>query len=87
MRPLYPELASIGLELNVTKTKILTNARLETQCFVGVAGEFVEIMHGGQTHKCLGRTLVMIWLCGQMQNLIIGFELLGRSFTSTRASF
>ena len=28
---LYPELASVGLELNVAKTKILTNANLETQ--------------------------------------------------------
>ena len=37
---LYPEFASLGLELNVTKTKILTNANLETQCFAEVAGKF-----------------------------------------------
>ena len=40
----YPEPASVGLELNVAKTKILPNANLETQCFAEVAGEFIEIL-------------------------------------------
>ena len=55
---LYPELASVGLELNVAKTKILTNANLETLCFAEVAAEFTEILQGEQTHRYLGRNLV-----------------------------
>ena len=55
---LYPELASVGLELKVAKMKLLTNANLETQCFAEVAGEFLEILQGEQTHRYLGRNLM-----------------------------
>jgi hypothetical protein len=54
------ELASIGLELNVSKfskPKILTNACLEEKRFPEVAGDFMEIFHGEHRYKYLGKKL------------------------------
>ena len=47
---LLPELASIGLELNVSKTQI-SNACLEEPRVAEVAGDFMEILHGERKHK------------------------------------
>eukprot|EP00435_Cladocopium_sp_Y103_P027156 s884_g6.t1 len=54
---LLPERASVGIELNALKTKILTNENLKKPCFAEVAGEIIEILYGENQHKYLGKML------------------------------
>ena len=51
---LVEEFAVVGLELNASKTKILTNACPDFD-FVDIAGSLVEIIQEQAHHKYLGR--------------------------------
>ena len=53
---LVEEFATVGLELNASKTKILTNDCPELD-FVDIAGSMVEIIQAQSYHKYLGRHL------------------------------
>ena len=52
---LVQELSLIGLQLNGTKTKVLTTSTLQETSYVEICGTMVAILHGGMTHKYLGR--------------------------------
>ena len=52
---LVQELSLIGLQLNGTKTKVLTTSTLQEASYVEICGTMVAILHGGMTHKYLGR--------------------------------
>ena len=52
---LVQELSLIGLQLNGTKTKVLTTSTLQEPSYVEICGTMVAILHGGMTHKYLGR--------------------------------
>lgn len=53
---LIQEFAIVGLELNASKTKIITNACPDFD-FVDIGGEMVEIIQDYSHHKYLGRYL------------------------------
>ena len=53
---LVEELSKVGLQLNGTKTKILTTSPVEFD-FVDIAGDMVEIVSHSNSHKYLGRYL------------------------------
>ena len=52
---LVQELSLIGLQLNGTKTKVLTTSTLQEPSYVEICGTMVAILHGGMTHKYFGR--------------------------------
>ena len=52
---LVQELSLIGLQLNGTKTKVLTTSTLQEASYVEICGTMVAILHGDMTHKYLGR--------------------------------
>ena len=52
---LVQELSLIGLQLNGTNTKVLTTSTLQEASYVEICGTMVAILHGGMTHKYLGR--------------------------------
>lgn len=49
------ELACVGLTLNPAKTKIVTTYHMADACHIDVGGSSVEVLHGGNAHKYLGR--------------------------------
>ena len=53
---LVEEFAKVGLELNGSKSKILTNELLDYD-FLDIAGDLVEIIDDSKTHRYLGRFL------------------------------
>ena len=55
---LITELGAMGLQLNASKTKILTTASGSRPMHVEFAGDSVEILSGRSKHKYLGKTLV-----------------------------
>ena len=55
---LITELGAMGLQLNASKTKILTTASGSRPMHVELAGDSVEILSGRSKHKYLGKTLV-----------------------------
>ena len=54
---LVEELAAVGLNLNTSKTKILTTENLNEPMFLDIGGDMIEVLHGGQNHKYLGKKL------------------------------
>ena len=48
-------LSLIGLQLNGTKTKVLTTSTSKEASHVEICGTMVAILHGEMTHKYLGR--------------------------------
>ena len=52
---LVQKLSLIGLQLNGTKTKVLMTSTLQEASYVEICGTMVAILHGGMTHKYLGR--------------------------------
>ena len=46
---LVEELAAVGLNLNTSKTKILTS--LKEPIFLAIGGDRIEVLHGEQNHK------------------------------------
>ena len=57
MECLVEELAAVGLNLNISKTKILTTESLKQQMFSAIGGDRIEMLHGKQNHKYLGKKL------------------------------
>ncbi|CAE8585202.1 unnamed protein product [Polarella glacialis] len=57
MTLLSEELSRVGLDLNMTKTKILTTCKLEEVLYVDLAGGMVEVLFEEASHKYLGRKL------------------------------
>ena len=55
---LITELGAMGLQLNASKTKILTTVSGSRPMHVELAGDSVEIVSGRSKHKHLGKTLV-----------------------------
>ena len=49
------KLSLIGLQLNGTKTKVLTTSTSQEASHVEICGTMVAILHGEMTHKYLGR--------------------------------
>ena len=49
------EFSLIGLQLNGTKTKVLTTSTSQEASHVEICGTMVAILHGEMTHKYLGR--------------------------------
>ena len=57
---LIVELQKIGLCLNADKTKILHSSMYDPgtdRDYVDVRGEFVQVLHEGESHRYLGRQL------------------------------
>ena len=54
---LVAELAAVGLNLNTSKTKILTTESLKAPMFLAIGGDKIELLHGEQNHKYLGKKL------------------------------
>ena len=54
---LIEELNRVGLQLNTTKSKILTSDEEAAPDSVSVGGNSVEVLKGFKTHKYLGRLL------------------------------
>ena len=59
---LIEEFAKFGLELNTSKTKIITNEVLDYQ-YVDIAGSMAEVLGAGENHRFLGR-----YLSGDLDN-------------------
>ena len=57
MELLIEELSAVGLHLNTSKTKILTTTALADRMFLDVGGDMIEVVHGQETHKYLGKKL------------------------------
>ena len=57
METLIVELSAVGLHLNTSKTKILTTTALTGPMFLDVGGDMIEVVHGQETHKYLGKKL------------------------------
>ena len=57
MECLVEELAAVGLNLNTSKTKILTTESLKEPMFLVIGGDRIEVLHGEQNHKYLGKKL------------------------------
>ena len=55
MELLIEELSAVGLHLNTSKTKILTTTALADRMFLDVGGDMIEVVHGQETHKYLGK--------------------------------
>ena len=55
LETLIQELSLVGLNLNSTKTKILSTENSQCSNFVEVKGDMVEILHGTDQHKYLGK--------------------------------
>ena len=51
------ELSSVGLHLNTSKTKILTTTASTDRMFLDVGGDMIEVVHGQERHKYLGKKL------------------------------
>ena len=51
------ELSAAGLHLNTSKTKILTTATLTGPMSLDVGGGMIEVVHGQETYKYLGKKL------------------------------
>ena len=45
------ELAAVGLNLNTSKTKILTTENLNAPIFLDIGDDMIEVMHGRQNHN------------------------------------
>ena len=54
---LVEELAAVGLTFNTSKTKILTTESLKGPMFLAIGGDRIEVLHGEQNHKYLGKKL------------------------------
>ena len=54
---LAEELAAVGLNLNTSRTKILTTENLNEPMVLDIGGDMVEVLHGGQNEKYLGKKL------------------------------
>ena len=52
---LVEELAPVGLNLDISKTKILTPEILNAPIFLDIGAGMIEALHGGQNHKYLGK--------------------------------
>ena len=50
-------LAAVGLNLNTSKTKILTTESLKEPMFLAIGGDRIEVLHGEQNHKYLSKKL------------------------------
>ena len=57
LETLIEELSLVGLNLNSTKTKILTTENSQCSNFAEVKGDMVEILHGTDQHKYLGKKM------------------------------
>ena len=53
---LVEEFSKVGLELNASKSKILTNETVDFE-YIDIAGDMVEIVQDLKTHRYLGRFL------------------------------
>ena len=57
MECLAEKLAAVGLNLNTSKTQILTTEGLKGPMFLSIGGDRIEVLHGEQIHKYLGKKL------------------------------
>ena len=55
---LVEELAAVGLNLNTSKTKILTTESLKAPMFLAIGGDRIEVLHGEQNHDYLGKKII-----------------------------
>ena len=55
MEIVIEELSALGPHLNTSKTKILTTTALTDRMFLDVGGDMIEVVHGQDTNKYLGK--------------------------------
>ena len=54
---LVEELPTVGSNLKISKTKILTIKNLNGPMFLDIGGDMIEVLHGGQNHTYIGKKL------------------------------
>ena len=57
MEILIEELSAVKRHMNTSKTKILTTTALTDRMFLDVGGDVIEVVHGQETQKYLGKKL------------------------------
>ena len=55
MECLVEEFAAAGLNLNTSKTKILTTESLKEPMFLAIGGDRIEVLHREQNHNYVGK--------------------------------
>ena len=56
---LAEEFAAVGLNLNSSKTKLLTTENLNEPMFLNISGDMIEVLHGRQNLKYVGKNYLV----------------------------